>query len=311
MTKQRALLVKTYGAKGRQILRDAQSYADGVNAYWKANNINQPPATVNDVIAVTAFIGSIFGAGGGGEATNSDLLAKLRNKLGPIRGQRVWEDVLLTDDPEAPTTTKRRFSYPPRTGGGVRGSVVLDADSIVELDPRVTPTPATDAVTVDASAAPPGRQASNFLVTAPERSATGNSLGVMGPQLGYYYPEIVQQIDLHGPGYKAQGVAVPGLSMYVLIGRTPDYAWSLTSANHDVRDVFAEQLCEPNGSTPTRTSTHYVYRGRCRPFRTFDAGLLAGTPIRYPTSVHGPVIGTATVNGRAYALTRKRSTFGR
>src|SRR5919106_5577273 len=59
VTRQRQLLVDTYGAEGRQIIADAQAYADGINAYWAANNINQPPATVNDVIAVTAFIGSI------------------------------------------------------------------------------------------------------------------------------------------------------------------------------------------------------------------------------------------------------------
>ena len=84
----------------------------------------------------------------------------------------------------------------------------------------------------------------------------------MGPQLGYYYPEIVQQIHLNGPGIEAQGAAVPGLAMYILIGRTQDYAWSLTSAGHDVRDVFAEQLCEPDGSAPTRASTHYLFDGR-------------------------------------------------
>ena len=84
----------------------------------------------------------------------------------------------------------------------------------------------------------------------------------MGPQLGYYYPEIVQQIDLHGPGIKAQGAAVPGLAMYILIGRTQNYAWSLTSAGHDVRDVFAEQLCEPDGATPTRDSDHYLLQGQ-------------------------------------------------
>jgi acyl-homoserine lactone acylase PvdQ len=44
---------------------------------------------------------------------------------------------------------------------------------------------------------------------------------------------------------------------------------------------------------------------------TFDAGTLNGQPIRYPVSVHGPVFATATVNGKPYALTRKRSTFGR
>ena len=51
--------------------------------------------------------------------------------------------------------------------------------------------------------------------------------------------------------------------MYILIGRTADYAWSLTSAGHDVRDVFAEELCEPDNSTPTRASTHYVFNGKC------------------------------------------------
>ena len=70
--------------------------------------------------------------------------------------------------------------------------------------------------------------------------------------------------------------------MYILIGRTKDYAWSLTSANHDVRDVFAEQLCEPDGSAPTRRVDHYVFKGECRPFVQFDAGTLNGTPIRYP-----------------------------
>ena len=96
-----------------------------------------------------------------------------------------------------------------------------------------------------------------------------------------------------------------------LIGRTEDYAWSLTSANQDVRDVFAEVLCEPDGSTPTRESGHYLFEGECIPFEQFEAGTLGGVPIRYPVSVHGPVIGTATSEGAPVALTRQRSTFGR
>ena len=62
------------------------------------------------------------------------------------------------------------------------------------------------------------------------------------------------------------GAAVPGLAMYMLIGRTPDYAWSLTSATNDVRDIFVEVLCEPDGSTPSRTSGHYEFDGECVPF---------------------------------------------
>ena len=99
--------------------------------------------------------------------------------------------------------------------------------------------------------------------------------------------------------------------MYILIGRTQDYAWSLTSAGHDVRDVYAERLCEPDGSKPTRASTHYLYKGKCRAVKSFNAGLLAGKALKYKLSVHGPIIGTATVHGRPYALSRKRSTFGR
>jgi acyl-homoserine lactone acylase PvdQ len=303
VTQQKQLLIDTYGDKGREILSDAQAYADGINAYWAAHNINQPPATVNDVIAVTAFIGSIFGSGGGGEAANSDLLAKLQQSLGIDRGHQAWVDVMLADDPEAPTTINRKFKYPPLTGGAVTGSVVLDPDSIQSIDPRQ---PAAAA-----AAAPARRRASNFLVAAPSRSASHNSLAVMGPQLGYYYPEIVQQIDLHGPGINAQGVAVPGLAMYILIGRTPDYAWSLTSAGHDVRDVYAEELCEPDASPATRASTHYLFKGECRAFDTFNAGLLGTTPLIYNVSVHGPVFATATVGGKPYALSRKRSTFGR
>lgn len=308
------LILDTYGEEGRQIIADAQAQADGINAYWAAHGVDQPPVTVNDVVAVTTFIGSIFGGGGGAEATNAELLSKLQAGLGPERGRAAWDDVMLLDDPEAPTTIKRPFAYGPLTGGPVTGSVVVDADSIESLDPR-QPAPATPAppaeATYPAAGAVPTKQASNFQVVAPKRSETGNTLAVMGPQLGYYYPEIVQQIHLSGPGIEAQGVAVPGASMYILIGRTQDYAWSLTSANHDVRDVFAEELCNPDGTPATRASTHYVFEGSCQPFEVFDAGTLNGVPIRFPRSVHGPMIGTATVAGKPHALTRQRSTFGR
>src|SRR5262249_51707130 len=302
VTKQAQLLADTNGAKGQEILNDAQAYADGINAYWAAHDVHEQPATVNDVIAVTAFIGSIFGAGGGGEAANATLLAKLEQSLGADRGHQAWVDVMLADDPEAPTTIKRKFNYPVLTGGRVTGSVVLDADSIQSIDPRQ---PAALA-----AAAPARRRASNFLVAAPSRSASHNSLAVMGPQLGYYYPEIVQQIDLHGPGINVQGAAVPGLAMYILIGRTPDYAWSLTSADHDVRDVFAEELCETDNSPPTRASTHYRFNGQCIALTSFNAGTLGGVPLIYNVSVHGPVFATATVGGKPYALSRRRSTFG-
>ncbi len=320
VTDQVDLLVETYGEEGEEILADLQAYADGLNAYYEANpdGTEREPFTVEDVVSVTAFIGSIFGAGGGGEAANAEFLSALQNRLGDERGRAAWEDLLQTDDPEAPTTLEERFDYGTLTGGDVVGSVVLDEGSIISLDPREPAEGAAPLVegepasyTFDAAGPPPHRQASNWLLAAPEASADGTTLGVMGPQLGYYYPEIVMQVHLSGPGIEAQGAAVPGLAMYLLIGRTQDYAWSLTSAGLDVRDVFVEELCEPDGSEPDRATGSYRFEGECVAFEEFDAGTLNGTPIRYPVSVHGPVIGTATVDGPPVALTRQRSTFGR
>ena len=66
----------------------------------------------------------------------------------------------------------------------------------------------------------------------------------MGPQLGYYYPEIVFQADMHAPGVDAQGIVAP-ISPYVFIGRGRDFAWSLTSAGSENEQQFLLKLCNP------------------------------------------------------------------
>ena len=317
VTDQVDLIVEVYGDEGREIVADAQAYADGMNAYEEANGIDNPvPYTVNDVVAITSLIGSVFGAGGGSEAVNAEYLSTLINGLGEGQAQLAWDDTMLFDDAEAPTTIDTRFEYPILTGGDVTGSAVIDEGSIVDIDPVVTDAPSTaanneQAPFFPAAGPPPQRTASNFLIINSAASANSTNMAVMGPQLGYYYPEIVMQIHLSGPGIEAQGAAVPGLAMYMLIGRTEDYAWSLTTATHDLRDTFAEVLCEPDGSAPTRESLHYEFNGECIPFEIFDAGTLGGDTVRYPISVHGPMIGTATSNGQPVALTSQRSTFGR
>ena len=78
---------------------------------------------VNDIVAVTAFIGSIFGAGGGAEASNAEFLSKLQNGLGADTGRKAWEDAMLFGDPEAPTTITRTFNYGHLTGGQVQPPV--------------------------------------------------------------------------------------------------------------------------------------------------------------------------------------------
>jgi acyl-homoserine lactone acylase PvdQ len=71
------------------VLGDFQDWVDGVNAFYRQTEPagSRPAAwTVNDVIAVFSFIGSVFGHGGGDEVRDSDLLAALEAQLGRPQG---------------------------------------------------------------------------------------------------------------------------------------------------------------------------------------------------------------------------------
>ncbi len=90
----------------------------------------------------------------------------------------------------------------------------------------------------------------------------------------------------------------------MFIGRREDFAFTLTSAGADIIDHYVETLCD--GS-----DTKYLYKGQCRDMERFDAGKLTGTdgetrPVVFNRTVHGPVIGYATVAGRRVAISRKR-----
>jgi acyl-homoserine lactone acylase PvdQ len=297
-------LVLRKGRRGRRGVRDAQAFVAGVNAFNRRANNGVKPWTLVDVTAVAGLLFQVFGAGGGDEVRSSMLLGELRNRLGAA-GDGVWRDLRAAQDPETPVTTRRRFPNVTERAGSTPGSLVVDPGSLSASAARA------------ARVAQAARQkASNAVLIGRRRSATGHPLAVMGPQLGYYYPELFLELDAHGGGIDVRGGALPGLP-YVLIGRARDYAWSATSANNDVVDQFLEELCNPDGSPATRSSTHYMYMGICRPMRTFFAGRLGATAtepardVTFHETVHGPVSGTVTVNGKPYAVANLRSTRGR
>jgi acyl-homoserine lactone acylase PvdQ len=134
----------------------------------------------------------------------------------------------------------------------------------------------------------------------------------MGPQVGYFVPQILMEIDLHGPGIDVRGASFPGVSMVVQLGRGRDYAWSATSASSDLVDTFAEVLCRDN--------FHYRYRGKCLPMEELvrseswrpnaidDSPPGSQTLTAYRT-VHGIVYARGKVHGRKVAFVRQRSTY--
>jgi acyl-homoserine lactone acylase PvdQ len=299
--RQSKLVEKT--TAGRQMAKDVDDYVAGINAQYKKTKNPAKPWTRVDVIAVTGLLGQTFGRGGGGEIAAARLLGALQDKLGGDAGFNTWRDLRRLDDPEAPTNTTKRYPYMTDPGKIGPGAAVVDA--------------AATASAASAGLAPtlPRQRMSNALLVGKSRSATGHPLGVIGAQLGYYYPMLFLELDLHGGGFDARGGVLPG-EPYVLLGHGKDYAWDATSGESDLMDQFLEQLCNRDGSTPTEASTSYMYKGKCRAMTTFDAGLLKGgnlpdQRVKFQETVHGPVAGVVTVGGKPYAVANARSTRGR
>jgi acyl-homoserine lactone acylase PvdQ len=287
-------LLRARGARGRRVIADVDAYVAGINAFNARAGYGITRWTRNDVVAVAALIGSVFGVGGGDETRSALFLDALRDRLGSSSGDAVWNDLRDGQNAAAPVTVARRFPY--GAAAPAAADVVLDDGSFQPLVPG--------------AATPPARRPmSNAVLVGRSRSANGHPLFVAGPQVGYSYPEILMELDLHGGGIDARGAAFPGISMYVLLGRGRDYAWSATSANLDIVDTFAETLCGGD-------DLHYLYRGECRAMTVLDAGTLqnrdgADRRILLRETVHGPVLGYATAGGTRVALTSQRSTRGR
>ena len=284
---------------GRQLIADVRAFVAGINAYHAANRLPIEPWTLNDVAAMGALIGAVFGAGGGDETRRSMFLDALQNALGDERGKTVFDDLRDRNDPETPTTIAKAFPWEEGTRTGV-GNATVDDGSFV---------PVTYGA-VSSLVAPRHKLMSNALLVGRNRSTNGHPLFVAGPQVGHFYPQLLLELDLHGGGIDARGAAFPGISFYVLLGRGKDYAWSLTSSTSDLIDDYAEDAVrrrhalplpgrvsrDGDASTPARSRVR-----RARP--TVDSSSA--------TTVHGPVIGYATVGGRRVAIARKRATRGR
>ncbi len=289
-------LLRAQGAKGRLAIRIIDAYVAGINAQYRHAGLAIAPWTRNDVVAVGGLIGAVFGAGGGDEVRRSQYLDLLQRKLGQEAGRRVWEDLRQRDDPEANVAVGGVFPHASRFSSEI-GNVVVDFP--VASTTKTLSTTTTTRLPM-----------SNALLVGAKRSATGKPLLVAGPQVGQFYPQIMLELDLDGGGYRARGAAFPGISFGILLGRGIDDAWSATSAGSDLVDQYVETLC--GGS-----DTMYLYRGECRPMTSFDAGTIVGRPgepdqrLVYPETVHGPVQGYASVDGKRVAISVKRSTRGR
>ena len=326
--------------RGKQIVEDIDEFTAGVNQYideamadpmklpgeYAALQQTPEPWKPTDTVAIASLIGSQLGVGGGGELQNAEFITALRDEGYSYKKARsILRDFRFANDKEAPVTANR--SFPWNIGGKVRAAALAMPDNpkaAAEAQDEATLPPAIDGPFGPIPLRMP-EEMSNALLVGPQLSATGRPLAVYGPQVGYWSPQILMEMDLQGPGIASRGVGFPGISMYTLLGRGDGYAWSATSAGGDQVDIFAEELCNPDGSEATVESEYYIKGKECVEIysRTDSwtakpsAGGTPGEPGEESVVVEmttqrtddGIIQARGTIEGKAVAFVQKRSTF--
>ena len=345
-----------YGTEGALAKSMIYNYVAGVNAYIKAALVNPTklPAdyaaalpgvapttwTVADVVYIAGLIGGIFGRGGGAEIQNAHLLQYLQQQLGTTDGNTAFREFRTQNDPLAPTTADVSFPYETPTGptnpaltalpdynapvtGGptntTKGCASGSALGGVGGATSATATGAAMAKSIIAGLNAMPSHMSNALVVNAAHSASGHPIAVFGPQVSYFAPQILSQLDLHSPDYAAEGASFPGTGI-VELGRGEDYAWSATSAGSDLIDMRIEKICNPLGGAPQAQGKYYLFNGHCLPMtvehfketalpKLGGLGQPAGIDHLIALTRHGVVQGWTTVGGQPVAIVMQRSTY--
>jgi penicillin G amidase len=314
---------KKLPAKARLSL---QAFSDGVNAFlteaaadpskkpveFDLLGLDPAPWSVTDSLAIAVLQIRRFGQNGGNELNNARLLLDLIDHFGLPDARDVFEDLLWIEDPTAPTTidpaeqqvipapisrlNAAQVALVTAHQAAIRGLIMSMADerTMVASNLRQIGWPAEFPAT-----------ASNAMVVSGPLTASGAPILLGGPQTGMTLPSFFYQVGVHGGGYDASGVSVPG-GPGIVIGRTANAAWTITSGITDNTDIFIEQL---NPSNPKQ----YAYRGgfrdmSCR-METFNPAGQPSQTVEFCRTVHGPVI--ASYPSEHIAFSQQLYFFGR
>lgn len=252
--------------------------------------------TPGDVVAAASVVRAMFGADGGAELGNAAKMLRLQEQFGAVDARTLYDDFRNRNNQDAPVhITDTDFVYMQRDEAAIQAEAnslgVTAGDPGLQLfvqnlfSGRALPSASALAqqfsVLNDAAqirwerlnlASALGHidlsrsgSMSNALVVGGSRTVDGHPLMIGGPQTGYFSPQILFELELHGETVHTRGAGFPGLSFAPVIGRAGSYAWTATAGGSDMVDSFVEILCEPDGSAPTEHSRHYRHEGECKP----------------------------------------------
>lgn len=291
---------------------DLQAFSDGVNRFiteaaatgmlpaeFAALGHVPEPWTPYDSVASVNYLIGYFGVGGGEELANAQKLAAMTSSLGSREAAHAafadlsWGKVdgAYTSIPAADKqvlgceSTPAFAQVPPE-----QLDLALAAAEAVPFGvPADLPVPVPPSFTLgqrEAHGLFDGfKWGSNALIVGGEKTTTGQPIMFGGPQMGYFKPPVPYQVGLHGAGYDAVGIGVssaPG----IVIGRTPTFAWSITSGADDQVDTVVLRLDPAD-------DRRYLWDGVSKPMECRDEVHLAlpnaAAPTDPPQAIHQEV----------------------
>lgn len=280
------------------------------------------PFSISDIMAAGVLMTRQVASDGGYEMDNVQALKALQEMHGKQKGRDIFQDILWVDDPKAAVTIPpaegqfHNISTPVSQREAVFNNL---ADYVLTLPddlqegpgtgdyPEPAGLPIVKRKSVPSPAATAARYFANYLgslhggsymaVVTAEKSANGRPLLINGPQLGYSYPSLLVELEVHGGGIDARGATVPGLPV-VGIGYNKDVAWGVTTGFSKTIDSFIEDTSVGDGPK------QYLHDGEvktmeCRDevvnYREAPQGVPLGPAIFSETievcrTVHGPVV---------------------
>jgi penicillin amidase len=261
-----------------------QAYADGINAVIDADALDpssQPagfaltqdtpiaPWTSSDTLAVLILETKNVAESAGNELGYGALARRLAARYGLRRAAAILGDVQLTrqrgaptsvphDQAAARTTDRLRYTYTRFTQADTRRRIAELGPSVETADKAMLTGDQAEAAATKRLGLPVF--GSNAWAVAASKSTTGHAMLWGAPQVGYYVPEVLDEMEVEGGDVHVHGVGVPGGGPGIVIGYTPHTAWSITTAQDDQVDTYADRIRGAAGG-----GYEYFWRGAWRP----------------------------------------------
>ena len=246
------------------------------------------------------------------EISNYQVLQQLIAANGPVKGRALFEQLVWTEDPLAPTTVPGPNSgrLPEVTGSNGAGAPGASTrpkalPSLKPVSPQLQDTAEAQAVRHGSEGWPGGApKASNLWAVGASKASGAKSILVNGPQFQWFNPSYVFGIGLHGAGFDFAG-NTPFAYPAVIFGTNNEISWGATAGPMNVVDVYQETLAPDN-------DRKYRYDGAWRDMtvrhETIKVKGGEDVPLDVLSTVHGFVTSVDPANRTAYS--KKRSYAG-